>query len=826
MVMLFKKTLRELKQNFGQFFSLFILVALSVSLYAGFMADPIGGNKAREVFHNNASLASVWIYSEGFDASDLDKIRALNDVEAAQLRTEVTGSAVNQNGAELDLYLQRENTVNKPQTVSGEDFNPADRDGIWINRNFAEAWSINIGDDFTVEYGGVTFTKTVKGTVLSPEYEYMCASTDADTNFKNICYAYMDYDGFPVREYLIHQIENEKFTVEDLKKNAAFDEISEKLSAFGLSLDIITQDMMLNAAKEAEEQELYDFMPYTQLIVRGNHGRELLSKEAELGKCLKNGYAAMVDDSSIIGIERLTAELEQHASFSYVFMVVFLTLAVLVIATGMSRMVERQRTQIGTMNALGMSHGKIVRHYIGFSFLVSLLGTVVGMVLGYYLLGNYIVSMFSEWYVVPGWQAGADWSYLAVAAGVIGICVLSAYLSCRKVLQTAPSEALRPASPKSGKRTLFEKLPFWKNLSFAAQYNLRDISRYKMRAAMAVFGTMMGMVLLAGTMSALTMLNDVYDWTFEKIQHFQYEAILTEDAKLDDLDKLCAELSGELVMKTGIEVATTEHAVSSEKSTQTLTVTENKGMFRITDEKANVTDLPEGTIAVTRRLAEKLGITVGDTVYWHIYEENTWHQSTVGVINRSPETSGLTMTRADFEKEGCKFSPMLLATNDATIETLQNPAVSTVYNISELRDIYEEGMQIIWVLVVFMILFAFAMIVAVLYNTGNLSFHERVREFATLKVLGFSSKKIRALITRQNLGLSVIGTLLGAPFAKPMLEAMMNSNGENFDYYATVKPLGYLLAGAIVMAVSMAVSFMFTKKIQRLDMVESLKGTE
>ena len=125
-----------------------------------------------------------------------------------------------------------------------------------------------------------------------------------------------------------------------------------------------------------------------------------------------------------------------------------------------------------------------------------------------------------------------------------------------------------------------------------------------------------------------------------------------------------------------------------------------------------------------------------------------------------------------------------------------------------------------------MIIFAFAMIIAVLYNTGNLSFHERIKEFATLKVLGFSSARIRSLLTRQNLGLSLIGVILGAPFAKPMLEAMMNSNGDNFDYYATVKPLGYITAAIIVMAVSMAVSLMFTKKIRNLDMVESLKGAE
>ena len=824
--MLFKKTLRELKQNFGQFFSLFILIVLATSLYAGFMADPIGGNAARNKFHNASALASVWIYSENFKQSDLEQVQKLSYVEKAQLRTQVTGSAVNQNGAELDLYLQRDNLVNKPLTVSGEDFNPKDTKGIWVNKNFADAWGLNVGDEFTAEYGGVTFTKTIKGIVLSPEYEYMCASTDADTNFKNICYAYMDFDAFPIKEYFIKQIENEKIDVEELKNSKEFSEFSKKLSPFGFSPDNLDKEKLLSIVKKLSDKVLMSYMPYTQMVVRGRGGQELLSKEKEISGALGGDYAAMVDASSIVGIYRLTAELEQHASFSYVFMAIFLSVAILVIATGMSRMVERQRTQIGTMNAMGMSRGKITRHYMGFSFLVSALGVAFGMLLGYFLLGKYIVSMFSKWYVVPGWQAGADWSFPAVALGVVGVCVFSAFLSCRKVLKIAPSDALRPAAPKSGKRTLFEKLPFWKKLSFSAQYNLRDISRYKMRAVMAVFGTAMGMVLLAGTMSALTMIHDVYDWTFEKIQNFHYEAMLTEDAKLSDIEVLCEKLDGELVMRTGIEVAKSERAVSGEKSTQTLTVTENKGLFRITDTKANVTEVPEGTVALTRRLSESMGISAGDTIYWHIYEENTWHQSTVGVINRSPETSGITMTRADFEKAGCKFAPSLLATNDSDIEAINSSAVSTVYNVEELRAIYEENMQIIWVLVVTMVFFAFAMIIAVLYNTGNLSFHERIKEFATLKVLGFSSAKIRSLITRQNLGLSLIGIILGAPFAKPMLEAMMNSNGDNFDYYATVKPLGYIAAAIIVMAVSMAVSLMFTKKIRKLDMVESLKGAE
>ena len=825
--MLRRKAWRDVRQNFGQFFSLFILVALATAMYAGFMADLIGGNAARATFHENAALASAWLYGEGFTEDNLAAVRALDFVEDAQLRTRVTGSAPNQGGAEIDLYLERENRVNKPLTVAGEDFDPTDPDGFWLNRNFAEAWDLGVGDDFTVEYSGVEFTKPVKGIVLSPEYEYMCASTDADTNFANIGYVFMDFDGFPVREYVLHLIENDKITPDDVR--AHIDELDGArplLALLGIDLEDVGKDDLMRWVGLMGDKALDGLMPYTQLVARGAAGEDLLPREREISDAIGGNYAAMVDASSLPGIERLTAELEQHASFSYAFMVVFMAIAVLVIMTSMSRMVARQRTQIGTMNALGLSRAKIARHYLSYSFGVSLAGGVVGMLCGYFLLGRWIVSLFREWYVVPGWEAGADWSFALVPAVVTALCVLSAWISCRRLLRVAPSEALRPAPPREGRRTLFERLPFWEKLGFSARYNLRDISRHKLRAVMGIFGTAVGMLLLTGTVAALTLLNDVYDWTFVKIQNFEYEAMLTEDMKLADADRLRADMDGELVMQAAIEIAREPNAVGADKSTQGLTVIEGRGLYRITDVRAQVTELPEGTAAITRRLAEKLGVGVGDTVYWHIYEQNAWHESVIGAINRTPESSGLTLLRADFEAAGCEFTPSLLATNDAAIRSLEHEGVSTVYGISELRAIYEQSMQIIWALVVAMVIFAVVMIVAVLYNSGNLSFNERVQEFATLKVLGLSTERIRALLARQNLWLSMIGIVLGAPFGRTMLEAMMNSNGENFDYYATVAPRDYLVAGAVVLLVSVAVSFLFTRKIRDLDMVGTLKGAE
>lgn len=827
--MLKRKMRRELLKNFGQYFSLFILVALAVMVYVGFAADPIGGRRARKDFHEKSALAAAWLYGEGFTEDNLDSVRNLSYVESAQLRTEVTGSAPDYDDAQIDIYMTMENTVNKPVVEEGEEFDPSDPNGFWLSRTFADAWDIRMGDEFTVSYDGVEFTKRVKGIVVSPEYEFMCADADIDTNFKNIGYIFMSRNGFPVRDFLEHMIRNGKFTSADVEKlleeNEDFtDSLAGKAVKAALSIGGLNEEVLLAFVKTADEEQLYEMLPNSQLIIRST-GVNILEKEEEIAKAIEDNYAVMIDEHSIEGIERLTAELAQHEGFSYVFMAVFMVIAILIIMTGTSRMVEQQRTQIGTLNAMGMDRRKITLHYLSYSLVVALAGSITGLALGYFWVGNWIVGLFRQWYIVPGWSAGADWTFLAVPALVIGVCVLSSWLSCRKLLKVVPSQALRPAPPREGAHILFEKLPFWDRLGFRSRYNLRDIARYKLRALMGVFGTMAGMFLLTGTIGAMGMLDDMYEWYFERIQNFSWEAMLEEDMRVDAADILAKDTKGELVMQTGIEVASHEHAVNSEKSTQMLTVIEGKGLYNVTDPDGQITQIPEGTVAVTRRLAKKMGLSVGDTIWWHVYEQNDWHESRIGVINRTPITSGITMLREDFEKTGCTYTPSLLCT-DTDVQSINMKGISAVYSIAQLRSAFEETMEIIWVLIAVMVIFAVILIVAVLYNSGSLSFHERIRELATLKVLGLSDAKIRSLLTIENLWLSVVGIILGAPLAKPLVEMMMNSNGENFDMMAHVSPVHYILGGACVLLISVLVSFLFAGRIRKLDMVGTLKGAE
>lgn len=763
--MLVRKMFRDLKHNFGQFFSVFILAMLAMMIYVTFEGHVLSEERAREVFHKECNTADLWVYGENFTEEQLDDVKKLSFVKDAQLRTKFSGSAPDCDDAQVDIYLMDENTVNKAYKISGEAFDPKDKDGVWLTNAFAQKRHIKVGDDFTVAYKGGTFTKKVKGLIEACEYEYRQADGDADVYIENIAFIYMSYDAF---EGMIPYTE----------------------------IDIVTKD---NGA---------------------------LAHEDAVAKALDHKYSAIIDRKSVPGLARLDSELAQHQSFSYIFAIIFLGIAVLVIATSMGRMVEKQRTQIGTMNAIGMKYSKILFHYVSFSLLTSGLGAVAGMVIGVLWGAPYMLQVFGEMYILPGRKSEFNAIYFVLIFAVVAVCCLAAYFSCMKLLKIRPAEALRPAAPKAGKRCLAEKLPFWEKLSFSTQYNLKDISRGKLRAVMSVVGTAFGMLLMVYGAGCNGLLSDMEDMVFDKTTPSEYQVKLAEDAVLSDVEKLADSLDGELVMTSALEVSAVENATSSEKRKGVLTVTEGRELYNILDLNNEVTRVKAGTVALSRKFAEELNLKVGDTVYWHLYTKNEWHKAKIGVIYRSSETQGITMLREDYEKTGESYVPTMLMADKTQKDLKSNACVTSVNSKTEMMKAFEKSMEIVDILVYMMMIFSSVCVIVVLYNSGSLSFNERVKELATLKVLGFQSGAIRKMMSQENLWLAIIGIILGAPFGKTSFNMMMNSNGENFDYHLTMHPIAYVEAGIFVLIVSVLVSFMFSKRIRKLDMVEVLKGVE
>ncbi|MBR0530370.1 MAG: ABC transporter permease [Ruminococcus sp.] len=764
--MLWKKMLRDIRANFAQFFSIFLLSAVAMWCYTGFQANVIGGKKARVEFEESTNFADGWIYGAGFDDESADKLRSVDKVKDVQLRTEVLGKADEKyNTAEIWCYFQNETAVTVPANVGGADFGPDDTDGVWLFDRFADTWGLEIGDSFTVHVMGQDIEKEIKGFVNIPEREFLCASTDTDTDFHNIGYVY-------------------------------------------LPLNVLPEEMRIS----------------NELIFTCEG--DPLKLEDDIEKALDGGYAFIADRKSIDGYSRLTDELAQHDSFSYVFSFVFLAIAILVIVTTMKRMVTQQRTQIGTLNALGMKNRKIMAHYISFSVVISALGCITGIVLGIFTFGKMMVDMFSEFYPVPGWKAGYDCKSPLLALGIVLVCGAAAYLSCRQILKIHPSEALRPAAAKSAKATIFEKLPFWNKLGFTARYDLRDIARSKMRAVMGVFGTCMGMMLMNLGLGAYDTLDCVRSWYFTDLQNYQYQVLFNDSCTAEDAEELRNETDGELISMAMISIAADSHPVSDDILSAKLAVTEGKDLYRLSDRELELTSLKAGTVALTMKQADRLGLSEGDKVYWKTQEDNSWNESVIGLVSRHPSITGITILREDYEKLGYDFRPAMLVSQKDCENLEGREGVSAVHNMEDLKAAFDKNMEIMDLLVWFMVFFSALLIVIVLYNSGNLSFNEREKEFATLNVLGFKSSAIRRLISTQNLWLSIIGVLLGLPLGQIPLQAMMDSNGDGVDWPCYIAPTTYLLAGIFVMAVSILVGFMFSKRIKRIDMAEVLKGME
>jgi len=823
--MLLRKMYRDIKHNFMQFFTIFLLSFLAVFLYAGMASSNVGIKQIQSQYHKDTNLADGWIYGDGFTNEELNAVKSLDHISDAQLRKMIETQGECDNKPTIYLYLEKQNIITKPYVIEGEAFNPDSTDGIWINNRFAEEQNLHVGDTYSLSYHNVTITKIIKGLIMTPEYEYYQEKTALEPDFSKLGYAYMNLNAFPVREYIESMVTSGDITIQDiLDHTSALDDVVAQLKANNMTTSDITKDMIIDKIDSMPEDKLFDLLPMTEMIIKTDVS-DVLALEDKIAGALNNDYAVFLDRNSQPGIKQLNDEIAQHDQFSFVFPVVFLTIALLTIMTTMNRMILEQRIQIGTMKAMGVKKRKILLHYCSYSFFLSTVGAILGLCTGPFSIGNALNYFMPTMYTLPKWKSGYSSTFYLIVLMTVIVCTGATYLSCRKILKINPADTLRPAPPKNGKRCVFEHLPFWGRLSFSNQYNLRDISRSKLRAFMCLFGTMCGMMLMVCGLGCINTLDNVDEWMFEKLQNYQSEIILKDGTSLSDAEQLSKTLSGELVMSDGIEVAVEENANATKKVTASITVTEGKGLYNITDINQKVMSLNDGDVAITRKLAEKLGVSVGDTVYWHLYDKEKWVASKVTMINRNPQATGITMTRSEYDKSGYSYQPLICVTNE-NVSNIQNDAIAVTYDRSDMQASFDTSMKSMNFIVTLLVTFAIIITALVLYNSGILSFNERVKELATLKVLGFQSGTIRRLLFKQNLWLSIIGAMIGAPLGKMMLQYMFDSNGDAMDYLAVISVQSYFISAIVVIGCSAAVSLLFSGKLKKLDMVEVLKGLE
>ena len=756
--------LRDFKDHKIQFLSIFLMALIGVYAFTGISGEAVGLVDVSTKYYEDTNLADGWIYGEDIDKDIFSDIKGMDQIKDAQREMVVSTVANYSSDPDITLHIiEGKQKISTFHLFKGKDFDENDKEGIWIDKRFADGRNLDIGDKITLKFDGKEVSKTIKGIMYSPEYVYYIQEGSLLPDFSQVGYAYMP--------------------------------------SIGADFDIEYNTITLDAYEELDEKDFKADM------------EETLGQKA---------YVQFVHRDNNVGIKTLQEEIAQHQMFSGIFPSIFVLVSLLTLVTTMSRVISAQRIQIGTLKAMGYSNRTIILHYLSYGFVLSLTGSIIGLVLGPMTIPYLFYPTMSSTYSLPRWGPSWDISFFAVAGMMVLFSVVVSYISVKSISDENPAETIRPKAPKLVSSGLIERTKIWKRFSFNERWNYRDAKRNKIRAIMSIFGVFACALLVMSAFGMVDSINDVEDWQYNQIYNFNSKLILDENITDSQLDHILEETNGEGIMEEAIELK-----YKGNKKTGTLTVMNQSEFYRVTDSNRNYIELDPDGIAISDKMAEVLGLEVGDKVRWHVAGNPKWIDSEITETYSIPFGQGMIMSPKTFEKEGgddYNYSANVVLSKENVKENYTGiTSITTSEDIRSGWSIMTEPMDM---MVSILTTFAIVLAVVVLYNLGLLSFTEIQRELATLKVLGFDSKSLRRLLLTQNLWFSTIGFLLAIPGAYLLIGIMMGSTGDDYCFPINIYLWNFVLSFIITFGLSVLVNLAFSFKIKKVNMVESLKSNE
>ena len=530
-----------------------------------------------------------------------------------------------------------------------------------------------------------------------------------------------------------------------------------------------------------------------------------------------------------------------------VFPVIFFLVAALISLTTMTRMVEEQRTQIGTLKALGYKKNSIAAKYICYAFLATVLGCILGMLIGEKIIPYVIITAYGIMYhnVSNSIYIEYQFSFALIASCASIVCTVGAtFFACGKELQETPASLMRPPAPKEGKRVLLERITFiWKHLSFSWKSTIRNLFRYKKRLVMTIFGIAGSMGLMLVGFGIQDSVSDIATIQYRDLQHYEGMIIEDSDATEEEREELLEYMKGNEKIAHCNRVQMTK--ISAPKGGTSISVylfvPEKLDEFakdvtlqnRITKEKYELTD--EGA-AISEKTSRLLGLKVGDNIT--LEKADKQYTVRVAVITENYMSHYLYMTPAVYEQtfgEEPDYQDIVFtlkdeykdASDSVGTEILTYPGALSISYTSSLSAQVDRMLSTLDVVILVLIVSAGLLAFVVLYNLNNINITERQRELATLKVLGFYDGEVSQYVLRENVILTALGILFGAVFGILLHRYVITTvEVDAVMFGRNIKPLSFLYSGVLTSVFSVVVNGVMHFKLKAIDMVESLKSVE
>lgn len=769
--MLFKKLLRTAGLYKAQFISMLIMITLGVGVFLGFNMEWRTIEVDTAQFFSDTNYADYRLYSkDGFTREELDAVAAIDGIDAATRYLSVNLDVEGETNKALAVDVSEDYNVSTFVLMQGQAYDP-EGNGIWLSDKYAAVNGVSIGDTLSLSYQNLTISGEVVGLIKSGEHMICVAdSNQLMPDYTAFGYAYLS----PAK----------------LK------------AAVGEGLPDEMQELALDKA-------------FTQI----NLISQLEKKELEeaVSKALGKTIMLVSKDDHVVYKEAM-GEAEEGKAMGSVLPVLFLAIAILTMVTTMHRVAAKEKTQIGTLKALGFKNRRILLHYSSYGLFIGLVGTALGTGLGFWLC-KLVMSedgMMGTYFDMPDWSAAVPAFCYPVLAGTVGLLTLISFLSVRQQLKGTAADALRPYTPKKMKKSLLERTKLFDRTRFGTKWNLRDLSRHKSRLAMTLVGIIGCMVLLVGGLGMRDTMAGFLDLLNNEISTYTTKVNLNEAADPAEAKALATELDGDWESLSGI---------SLDGDTVTLDVIHNdRGLFHVIAEDNQRINLSDEGVYLCLRLADRAKI--GDSISFSPYGSDQSYTATVVGYNRSIMTESITMSDALADRLGISYTPTAIYTNRSAAEIEKSDLITGRQDQAQLMESFNSFVQIMDAMVIILVIAAVILGIVVLYNLGVMSYVERYRELATLKVLGFRDKAIGRLLISQNIWLTVVGVLVGLPAGVGVLQWLLDALAGEYELKLMLGPLTYAVSVLLTFGTSLLVGWMVSRKNKKIDMVEALKVAE
>lgn len=486
--------LRDIVKYKMQFLSIFLMAFIGVFVFTGMYVDTTSFETTIDNYYEDSNLADGWIYSNYLVDEFVYQVYLLGATTDMERQLVVESNADLDNHPDVMLHFVENNTLSKFYLLEGKPLDINDSEGVWMDKNFADAQNLKIGDEITFESNGTEITKVIRGLGYSPEYTYIKTESSTLPNHTSTGFAYLSYKAFP-EENITYNVLNVKFD--------GTPETFSKLLDYRL--------------------EGY----YTTFLKKS-------------------------DQYSVNTIDELTS---QQKSLSSIFPSLFIFISMIMLLTTMERIISHQRTQIGVLKANGFKNSTLTWHYLLPGFLVVTLGSLLGSIIGPIVFHMLFHPSWTFYFKFPYWISIGFLDFAIIIPIIGAISIIVTYYSIKDIVNEPSSTIMKPKPPESSTLSLIERLRIWKVLPFNFRWNYRNIKRNKFRSLMAIFGVIGCTVLLITGFTLYEQINETKDWYFHDVNHFESKMIIDENTDLSQIDYIAEEVKGEPIMESAIEIS-------------------------------------------------------------------------------------------------------------------------------------------------------------------------------------------------------------------------------------------------------------------------------